>query len=251
VSGSGPTRVLLVGGSSEIGLAIVRRLRRDGPVSACLLGRDAARLHAAAAALVQDGVTPVGTELADAQAPADHEQAVANAFAASDGFDVVVIAIGRLGAQAGLDAPAAEVNEVMQVSFAGAGSLLVHCLRRLGVQGSGTVVVLSSVAAERPRAANAVYGAAKAGLDALAQGLADATADTGVRVLVVRPGFVRTKMTAGLKPAPMSVAPQDVADATVKALAGRAHTVWVPARLRLVFVVLRHLPRRLFRRLPL
>ena len=114
---------------------------------------------------------------------------MANAFAASDGFDVVVIAIGRLGAQAGLDA--------------------------------------------------------------LAQGLADATADTGVRVLVVRPGFVRTKMTAGLEPAPMAVAPQDVADATVKALAGRPHTVCVPARLRLVFVVVRHLPRRLFRRLAL
>jgi decaprenylphospho-beta-D-erythro-pentofuranosid-2-ulose 2-reductase len=143
------------------------------------------------------------------------------------------------------------VNEVMQVSFVGAGLLLLHGLRRLRAQGSGTMVVLSSVAAERPRAANAVYGAAKAGLDALAQGLADATADTGVRVLVVRPGFVRTKMTAGLKPAPMAVAPEDVADATVKALAGRAHTVWVPARLRFVFVVMRHLPRRLFRRLAL
>jgi decaprenylphospho-beta-D-erythro-pentofuranosid-2-ulose 2-reductase len=216
-----------------------------------LLGRDPARLHAAATALARDGVTPVATEVVDAEALAEHEQAVANAFAASDGFDVVLIAIGRLGAQSGLDATAAEAGEVMQVSFVGAGSLLIHCLRRLRAQGSGTVVVLSSVAAERPRAANAVYGAAKAGLDALAQGLADATAGTGVRVLVVRPGFVRTKMTAGLQVAPMAVAPEDVADATVRALAGRAHTVWVPARLRFVFVVIRHLPRRLFRRLAL
>ena len=89
--------------------------------------------------------------------------------------------------------------------------------------------MLSSVAAERPRAGNAIYGAAKAGLDALAQGLADATAATGVRVLVVRPGFVRTRMTAGLPPAPFATTPEAVAEATVRALAGRAHTIWVPA----------------------
>jgi decaprenylphospho-beta-D-erythro-pentofuranosid-2-ulose 2-reductase len=111
--------------------------------------------------------------------------------------------------------------------------------------------VLSSVAAERPRAGNAIYGAAKAGLDALAQGLADATASSGVRVLVVRPGFVSTKMTAGLKPAPLATTSEAVADATVRALAGRAHTVWVPGRLRWMFALLRHMPRALFRRLPL
>jgi decaprenylphospho-beta-D-erythro-pentofuranosid-2-ulose 2-reductase len=139
----------------------------------------------------------------------------------------------------------------MRVTFLGAGSLMLHCLRRLRDQGRGTLIVLSSVAAERPRAANAVYGAAKAGLDALAQGLADAAAGTGVRVLVVRPGFVRTRMTAGMAAAPMSVAPEQVADATVRAVAGRAHTVWVPGRLRFVFAVLRHLPRSIFRRLTL
>jgi decaprenylphospho-beta-D-erythro-pentofuranosid-2-ulose 2-reductase len=112
------------------------------------------------------------------------------------------------------------------------------------------MIVLSSVAAERPRAANAVYGAAKAGLDSLAQGLADAGHGTGPRVLVVRPGFVKTRMTAGLRPAPFATTPEAVAEATVRALRGRAHTVWVPAVLRLVFAVLRHLPRPLFRRLP-
>jgi decaprenylphospho-beta-D-erythro-pentofuranosid-2-ulose 2-reductase len=88
-------------------------------------------------------------------------------------------------------------------------------------------------------------------LDALAQGLADAASGAGVRVLVVRPGFVRTRMTAGLPAAPMAVAPAQVADATVRALAGRAHPVWVPGRLRYVFAVLRHLPRPIFRRLSL
>ena len=113
------------------------------------------------------------------------------------------------------------------------------------------LVVLSSVAAERPRANNAIYGAAKAGLDALAQGVADQVAGSGVRVLVVRPGFVATRMTAGLKPAPLATTPEAVAEATVRALAGRAQTIWVPRALRAIFAVLRHLPRALYRRLPL
>jgi decaprenylphospho-beta-D-erythro-pentofuranosid-2-ulose 2-reductase len=244
-------RVLLVGGSSEIGLAVVRRLAADGPVSACLLGRDQERLSAAARWLAERGVGPVGIVAADAADIDAHAEAVDRAFADAGGFDVVVLAVGRLGAQAGLDADRAEAVEVMRVTFLGTGSLLLECLRRLRDQGRGTLVVLSSVAAERPRAGNAVYGAAKAGLDALAQGLADATAGAGVRVLVVRPGFVHTRMTAGLKPTPMAVAPERVADATVRALAGRAHTVWVPGRLRFVFAALRHLPRSIYRRLPL
>jgi decaprenylphospho-beta-D-erythro-pentofuranosid-2-ulose 2-reductase len=245
------TRVLLLGGSSEIGLAIVRRLRADGPVTVSLLGRDRGRLEAAAAELERDGVTTAGIQVADADDVAAHEAAVAAGFDALGGVDIAVLAVGQLGAQAGLDADPAEAVEIMRVSFLGAGSLLLHCLRRLRDQDRGTLVVLSSVAGERVRASNAVYGAAKAGLDGLAQGLSDATAGTGVRVLVVRPGFVKTRMTAGLDPTPMSATPDEVAGATVQALAGRAHTIWVPGRLRYVFAVLRHVPRSVFRRLPL
>jgi decaprenylphospho-beta-D-erythro-pentofuranosid-2-ulose 2-reductase len=249
---AGVTRALLVGGSSEIGLAIVRRLSADGPVSAVLLGRDRGRLDAASASLQSRGIAPVAVEVVDADDIGAHERAVSNAFE-HDGGDVgvVVVAIGLLGAQAGLDADPDEAAAVMRVNFLGAGSLLLHCLRRLRAQGSGTLIVLSSVAAERPRAGNAIYGAAKAGIDALAQGLADATAGSGVRVLVVRPGFVRTRMTAGSKPAPFATTPEAVAAATVRALAGRSHTVWVPGRLRWLFAFLRHMPRALFRRLPL
>ncbi|HYB22786.1 MAG TPA: SDR family NAD(P)-dependent oxidoreductase, partial [Solirubrobacteraceae bacterium] len=153
--------------------------------------------------------------------------------------------------QAGLDADPDEAIEVMRVNFLGAGSLLLECLRQLRQRGEGTLVLLSSVAAERPRASNPIYGAAKAGLDALAQGLSDATASSGVRVLVVRPGFVNTRMTSNLEPAPFATTPEAVASATVAALRGHAGTIWVPARLRLIFAVLRHLPRAVYRRLPL
>jgi decaprenylphospho-beta-D-erythro-pentofuranosid-2-ulose 2-reductase len=244
-------RVLVLGGSSEIGLAIVRRLARDEPISAFLLGRDAGRLATAAGALGQAGCRTLGTGVVDARDVQAHGEAISAAFSRAGGFELVILAVGILGAQAGLDADPREAVEVMEVDFAGAGSLLLHSMRALSLQGAGDVVVLSTVAAERPRAGNAIYGAAKAGLDSLAQGLADAVAGSGVRMLVVRPGFVTTRMTAGLKPAPMSTTPEAVAEATVKALAGGAHTVWVPGRLRYVFAVLRHLPRAVFRRLPL
>lgn len=230
-------RLLLVGGTSEIGLAIARRL---GPERSLLLGRDEQRL-AAAAATVGDG--------ADTGLLGDG--AIERAFQTAGPFDVVVLAIGVLGGQAGLDADTSETDEVMRVNFLDSGSLLLECLRQLRTQRSGTLVVLSSVAAERARASNPVYGAAKAGLDSLAQGLGDATAATGVRVLVVRPGFVKTRMTAGLKPAPFATTPEAVAEATARALRGHAHTVWVPAQLRPLFAVLRHLPRPIYRRLPL
>ena len=139
----------------------------------------------------------------------------------------------------------------MRVNFLDCGSLMLDCVRELRRQGSGTLVVLSSVAAERPRASNAVYGAAKAGLDALAQGLSDSIADSEVRVLVIRPGFVVTRMTAGLERPPMATTPELVAECTVRALGEKSRTVWVPGTLRYVFSGLRHLPRPVFRRLPL
>ncbi len=244
-------RVLLVGGTSEIGLAIVRRLADEGPVRAFLLGRDADRLAEALSGLERASMVQGEAETLDADDLDSHAEVFERAFLRAGGFDVVVLAVGVLGAQSGLDAGRAEAAEVMRVNFLGAGSLLIECLRQLRERGRGTLVVLSSVAAERPRAANAIYGAAKAGLDALAQGLADATTDSGVRVLVVRPGFVRTRMTAGLAAAPMAVSADEVAQATVRALSTSAHTIWVPGRLRLVFGVLRHLPRGIFRRLPL
>jgi decaprenylphospho-beta-D-erythro-pentofuranosid-2-ulose 2-reductase len=243
-------RVLLVGGSSEIGLAIVRRLAMDGQVQPYLLGRDHARTADALAELERSRIAgEIGPlDLDDTNRVAE---AIGTVFEESGGFELVVLAVGVLGAQDGLDADPTVAAEVMRVNFFGCGLVLLECMRRMRKNGSGTIVVLSSVAAERPRASNAIYGAAKAGLDALAQGLADSTAEHGPRVLVVRPGFVRTRMTAGLSPAPFATSAEAVADATVRALAGNANTIWVPGKLRLIFALLRLVPRRLYRKLPL
>jgi decaprenylphospho-beta-D-erythro-pentofuranosid-2-ulose 2-reductase len=117
--------------------------------------------------------------------------------------------------------------------------------------GGGDIdVALSSVAGERARASNFVYGSTKAGLDAFFSGLADSLVGTGVSVLVVRPGFVRSKMTAGLADAPLATTPDAVAEAIVTGVRAGRHTVWVPGVLRWVMSGLRHTPRAIFRRLP-
>ncbi len=241
----------MLGGSSEIGAAIVHRLSQDIQVEALLLGRDYKRMAAVVDELKATGRTTGEFDRLDADEVDTHGDAIARAFDRLGVVDLVILCVGVLGGQAALDADPDEVTQVLRTNFLGCGSLLWHSTRALRAQGHGTVVVLSSVAAERARASNAIYGAAKAGLDALAQGLADTVAGTSVRVLVIRPGFVSTRMTAGLKPAPFSTSPQTVAEATVAALGGRTQTVWVPAGLRYLFALLRHLPRPAYRRLSL
>ena len=121
---------------------------------------------------------------------------------------------------------------------------------RLRHQGHGRLVVLSSVAGERARQANFIYGSSKSGLDAFAQGLGDSLYGSGVRVMIVRPGFVVGRMTEGMKPAPFSTTPTAVADAVVKGLESGAAVVYAPPVLRWVFAVMKHLPRAVWRKMP-
>ena len=239
-------RVLVLGGGSEIGLALVRELLAQGPLEVVLAARpqteiDGAPLEAAGAAVERLDF--------DALAPETHEEALAPAFAGGTDVDLVVLAFGVLGDQAESERDAGAAALVAASNFTGAVSALTVAANRLRAQGHGTIVVYSSVAAQRPRGSNYVYGAAKAGLDAFTRGLQlNAPAD-GLRVLLVRPGFVHTKMTRGLPPAPLSVRPEQVAAATAAALQGSAEIVWVPPILRLVMRVVLLLPRGFLRRL--
>ena len=162
--------------------------------------------------------------------------------------DLVLVAFGVLGGDdVNVDHEAA--LRLLHTNFLGGASVLLAVAARMRHQGHGAIVVLSSVAGERVRKSNFVYGASKAGLDGLAQGLGDSLAGSGVDVIVVRPGFVHSKMTAGLAPPPFSTQPEAVAAAIVDALRRRTPMVWVPGTLRAVMAVARHLPRPIFRRL--
>jgi decaprenylphospho-beta-D-erythro-pentofuranosid-2-ulose 2-reductase len=140
---------------------------------------------------------------------------------------------------------------VAQTNYTGAVSAGLVTARELQNQGYGSLVVLSSVAGERARRADFIYGSSKAGLDSFAQGLGDALHGTGVHVMVVRPGFVRSRATAGRAEPRLTTTPEEVAAAVELGLRRRSETVWVPGVLRLVTAVVRHLPRAVFRRLPL
>lgn len=240
--------VLVLGGTSEIALATVRALAAERVRRVVLAARDPERAAAAGAVFAAGGVT-VETATFDASDPQTHQAMVDEVFGRDGDIDVVLLAFGVLGDQENDETDPASTRAVIDVNYTAAASVMISVTERLKRQGHGTLVVLSSVAAERPRRANFVYGSSKAGLDAFAQGLSDAVQGTGVGVMVVRPGFVHTRMTEGMEAAPFATTPDVVAEAIVAGLRSGAHTVWAPAKLRYVMAVLRHLPRPVFRKL--
>lgn len=238
--------VLVLGGGSEIALAVVRALVGRGTRRVILAARRPEELREAAAGLDAE----VALEPFEATDPAGHDAWAAGVWERHGEIDLVLHAAGVLGDPTVDHHSGAAARAVMEINVAGAASALIAVGERMRAQGHGTIVLLSSVAGERARRSNFVYGASKAGQDALAQGLGDELAPAGVRVMVVRPGFVRTKMTAHLDAAPLAVSADQVAAAVLRGLDRGAHTVWVPAAMRPVMAVVRHLPRPVFRRLP-
>ncbi|MFJ6740861.1 decaprenylphospho-beta-D-erythro-pentofuranosid-2-ulose 2-reductase [Streptomyces sp. NPDC091279] len=244
-----PQSLLVLGGTSEIALATTRRLIARRTRTVWLAGRPSPALEQAAEQLRGLGAE-VRTVAFDALEPDTHETALGKVFAEGD-IDMVLLAFGILGDQAHDERDPAAAVRVAQTNYTGAVSAGLLAARALQAQGHGSLVVLSSVAGERARRANFIYGSSKAGLDAFAQGLGDALFGTGVHVMVVRPGFVHSKMTAGLPEAPLASTPEEVAAAVELGLRRRSETVWVPGALRMVMSALRHTPRAVFRRLPL
>jgi decaprenylphospho-beta-D-erythro-pentofuranosid-2-ulose 2-reductase len=243
-----PQSLLLLGGTSDIAVAIAKEYARRRPPRVVVAARPSSRRDDTVAALEADGC-PVEALDFEATRPESHRAVVDQAAAGGD-IDVAVVAQGVLGdqEQAWADAGAAiQMAQVNYVSPVASGVALAAQVRR---QGHGVVVALSSVAGERARRSNFVYGSTKAGMDAFYSGLGMALREHGGRVLVVRPGFVRSAMTEGLDTPPLSTTPDDVARAVVEGVASGAEQIWVPKPMRYVMTVVRHLPRPVFRRLP-
>jgi decaprenylphospho-beta-D-erythro-pentofuranosid-2-ulose 2-reductase len=243
--------VLVLGGGSDIALATCRKLVKGRSARVVLAARKPESCDDAAAELLSAGASAVDTVVFDATDFASHEAFIRTTFDRFGDFDVVLVAFGVLGDQERAEVDPAAALEIVQTNFTGVVSVSVPLAARLRDQGHGSLVLLSSVAGERVRRSNFVYGSSKAGVDGYYQGLAAALAGSGVKVTIVRPGFVHTKMTSGLKAAPLSVSAEEVADATVRAIGRGTELVWVPPAFRYVMMVLRHLPRQAFRRLPM
>ena len=240
--------VVIFGGRSEIGAELAIRLAPAATV--VLAARGADRLGEQVTAVREAGARDVRTTEFDADDLASHGPLVRSLIAEFGPIDTAVLAFGILGDQARAESDAAHAVAIVHTDYLAQISLLTVLASAMRAAGRGTLVVFSSVAGIRVRRANYVYGSAKAGLDGFANGLADALHGSGVRLLIVRPGFVVGRMTAGMDPAPLSSSPAQVAEATARALARGRRTVWVPWGLRPLFSGLKLLPQGIWRRMP-
>jgi decaprenylphospho-beta-D-erythro-pentofuranosid-2-ulose 2-reductase len=246
-------RVLLLGGTSEIGLAILSALHLEAGAEVILAGRDLQRLEAAGKSLAR----PVTVARYDALETSAH-QAFADEICAGGVPDIVIAASGLLIPQDQAEHDVRLAATMIDTNLTGHVTLLLAFGEAMRRRGSGTLVVLSSIAAVRPRKFNSVYGATKAALDAFARGYADSLHGSGVRVLIVRPGFVIGRMTEGMRPAPLSTTPAAVGQAVAGALrhqgsrgsqGGGKAVIWVPASLAGLATVMKLIPRSVWRTL--
>jgi decaprenylphospho-beta-D-erythro-pentofuranosid-2-ulose 2-reductase len=238
-------RVLLLGGTSEIGLAVLSALGLGPDAEVILAGRDPQRLEAAGKSLNR----PVTVARYDALETSAHA-AFAEEVNAGGVPDLVIAATGILIPQEQAERDVRLAATMIETNFTGHVTALLAFGEAMRRRGSGTIVVLSSIAAVRPRKFNSVYGATKAALDAFARGYADSLHGTGVRVLLVRPGFVAGRMTAGMKAAPLATTPEQVGAAVAAALRRPGKSVvWVPAPLAGLAAAMKLVPRPLWRKL--
>jgi decaprenylphospho-beta-D-erythro-pentofuranosid-2-ulose 2-reductase len=246
-----PQNVVVLGGSSDIARAITKKLCAARAHTVVLAGRSQDLLDAAAAEAQEYGATKTDTVLFDADDTAHAKQTVREAFEkVGDEVDLVVVAIGLMADQRAVEDDADAVSTMVMVNFAWPVIALAEVRRRLVAQGSGKILVISSVAAVRVRRSMYLYSGTKAGLDRLCNGLADSLEGTGVSLQLLRPGVVRTRMTEGsFQRVPFTTGVNEVAENALRGLARGDRVIWSPPALRYVFGVLRHLPSPLWRRI--
>lgn len=241
-------RVAVVGGTRGMGRALARLLAARGE-AVVLLGRDAAELATSARDLAARGARgSVATGHLDLTDPAGFAAALDAADQAVGSVDTLIVTAGDFAGQAELERDPARLRRLLDVNFTATAVLCQQAAERLAARGGGTICAFSSVAGDRARRGNYLYGASKAGLSAFLEGLGLAYGDRGVRVVCVRPGFVRTGMTAGLPVPPFAGEPDAVARVVLRAIDRGTPVVYAPPIWRFVMLAIRLLPRAVMRR---
>jgi decaprenylphospho-beta-D-erythro-pentofuranosid-2-ulose 2-reductase len=243
-----PQRAAIFGATSGIAAAVARRLAAAGD-SVVLVGRDAEALAASARDLRVRGAAGVAEITADLAALETLGDVAERAWGAFSGLDMALIAYGSLPSQAALEADPAGVAPMLALNFVSPAILALHLARRFEQQRSGILAAITSVAGDRGRKSNYLYGAAKGGLQQLLEGLRHRLYAAGVQVLDIRPGFVMTRMTEHLpQGGPLWAEPDRVAADIVRALRRRRAVLYTPWFWRVILAVVRALPRALFHR---
>jgi short-subunit dehydrogenase len=243
-------KVLVLGATSAIAQATVRLLAARG-AALYLVGRNAAHLDAVAKDAATRGASKVEQQALDLDDFSAHEALVERATQALGRLDGALIAHGVLGDQKACERSWAEAEKVLRTNFLSAASLLTVLANRFEAQKAGTLVVISSVAGDRGRQSNYVYGTSKGALNVFLQGLRNRLARSGVAVVTVKPGFVDTPMTAGMRQGSLFVSAHRAGRAVYRSIEGRRDIAYIPWFWRPIMCLVRALPEPIFKRLRL
>jgi short-subunit dehydrogenase len=254
-----PKRILVLGATSGIAEACVRLWAARGD-SLYLVARNADRLAAVAADARTRGALQVDTAVANLDDTAAHPEMLAHAINALGGLDIAFLTLGVLGDQTEAERNFAVASQILHTNFTAPVSLLTWLANYTAQRHAGTLAVLSSVAGERGRKSNYVYGSSKAGLTAFVDGLRNRIDRDGVRVMTIKPGPVRTAMTENMKGSAKFADVEVVAATLVKAIDGKKSrkgkasgpdVVYVPGIWRIIMAVIRLIPESIFKKLNL
>lgn len=243
-----PQSILLLGGASDMGLAVVEQFLSRGPARVILAARAGDDMTSPISRCETAGASAVEVVDFDATEFDTHEEIIDSI---SGDIDLAIVAFGILGDNELQWTDQKRAVMAAQVNYTGAVSVGVLLADRMKKQGHGQIVVFSSVAGEMVRRSNFVYGSTKAGVDGFYRMLGEALRGTGVRVLTVRPGQVRTNMTAALDDAPLTVDKEDAAKAIAAGVDGKKSVIWIHPLFRWVMLILKNLPQFVVRKLPI
>jgi decaprenylphospho-beta-D-erythro-pentofuranosid-2-ulose 2-reductase len=245
-----PKRILVLGATSGIAEACCRIWAARGD-SLFLVARNADKLSAVAADMPTRGAAYVDSSVANLDDTSTHPELLAHAINSLAGLDVAFLALGVLGDQSKAERSFSHAEEILQTNFSSPVSLLTWLANYCSQRHSGTLAVLSSVAGDRGRKSNYVYGSSKAGLSAFLAGLRNRIDRDGVRVMTIKPGPVKTAMTEGMKGNEKFADVEKVAAAIVKAIDKGQDVLYVPGIWRIIMTVIRVIPERIFKKLNL
>lgn len=245
-----PQRILILGATSAIAAAVARELVAPA-AHFFLVARNPAKLDAVRSDLLTRGAASVAVHVMDLDDTHAHEQMLIRAVENLGSIDLALIAHGVLGDQAESQAAFPAAAAILHTNFVSSVSLITWLANYFEQQHNGTLAVISSVAGDRGRKSNYVYGASKGALNIFLDGVRNRVDRAGVHVLTIRPGFVATPMTAHMPRGLLFASPAQVAKGIVKAIAARNDVVYVPGFWRPIMFIIRSVPEFLFKKLNL